>query len=552
MNFDTEFKKYLLSDDNITYHTNLLLEVCNIKRDNLDKIRILLQNMITSIIPNLSNLPTNQQEFIEALNFTRNFIHQKFIKFLQEKYPDKQIIKTKPEPVLIEDVSVNQLNQLNQASQPIQFVNSNNQQSQPPRKTVEYLSEAEKDLLLKKYGLGNKQKDSKNTQQEFIKYLTNPTVLKNFWDMVQRMNPNASVIKKSYRADMILNKDQFDLYLAKVMSESNKKEKIQQIAQQTQLPQQLPQQSESSELPDNTEEEITIPTIDISKGINTDNMESVSKVVKELSEMKLKYKNDKDIIEAVDEELNTLVSALKKYRESIKNVMTNYDNQIKVINDKNENEEILKLEINPNEDGSDMKKIEINVSDNRKIKKVTLLDYYIPSNVANITRYTNHFGIFTSGQAKNIYIPPAKYDDINSVINFIKGSISFLEFKIENNIVTITNLLGKFDLIINEKSIFLLLGFREKSEKYRGETSYSGSVPYDLNINSIVYFSMHSASVDPIELIFDKETISNTVVKKSNTGVSMKKIAMEFVNKTGQTYDFILPIRIGLKVEFAN
>ena len=580
MNFEIEFKKYLQSDENITYHTNLLLERCNIKKDNLNKIRLILTEMIQNIIPNLNNLPTNQQEFIEALNFTRNLIHDKFIIFLEEKYPGKQIRKSIP---------IHQIHQIHQQqhqiNQNIQFeeqlIDDNQNVNQyissinshisavQPRKQTQYITSYEKDLLLKKYGLNNpSNQHQKSGQQEFIKYLTNPTVLKNFWDMVQRMNPEKTVVKKSYRADMVVNHEQLNMYIQNVIFEASKsKSKTQSIQDKKNnndihvlndrnsadpYADQKATILDANEDIDGNNDEIIIPTVDITKGINVENMAVVSQTMKELSEMKLKYKDEKDIIEAVDEELHTLVSALKQYRESVKQSMNEYDNKIKVIKNKNDNEEILKLEVNPNDDGSDMKKIEIDVTDNRKIKKITLMDYYVPLNVSNISRSTNHFGIFTNGQPKNIYIPPAKYDDIFSIINYIKGVMSFIDIKVENNIITINNLLGKFDLIINEKSIFPILGFREKSEKYRGESTYTGNVPYDINANSIVYFSIHSTNIDPIKLVFDKETIADVIVKKSNSGVSMKKISMEFTNKLGQIYDFILPFRIGLKIEFTK
>jgi len=216
-----------------------------------------------------------------------------------------------------------------------------------------------------------------------------------------------------------------------------------------------------------------------------------------------------------------------------------------------ENVEYLDLKFDPTNDYNDLKNIIIKFKSEQKISEITLVDYYLPYNSNNVTRFNNKFVVYFNNKLTKIVIPPAKYD-IKSLLEYIKNQITFLEFTIsDNKIITIKNQMNmKFDLIIDNDTIFPLLGFVSKSGSYKEKISYAGSQPYDISCNDKVLFSLSGSTMDPIQMTFDKETIINKCLKKSRAGVIIRQLVLHFSDGLGQCYDFILPFNMCFKITY--
>ncbi|AGF85271.1 low complexity protein [Moumouvirus goulette] len=111
----------------------------------------------------------------------------------------------------------------------------------------------------------------------------------------------------------------------------------------------------------------------------------------------------------------------------------------------------------------------------------------------------------------------------------------------------------EFDLLCDkvEETILPILGFRDKIDKYKQNTSYTGSVSYNLDIDKI-YFSLSGTSMEPIEIEPDKEISLNKIVKKSRIGLMLKHLILNFKNDLDQYYDFDKKFKICLKITYAN
>jgi len=215
------------------------------------------------------------------------------------------------------------------------------------------------------------------------------------------------------------------------------------------------------------------------------------------------------------------------------------------------NVEYLDLEIDPSNDLKDMKNLTIKLNTNKKVQEIVLVDYYLPFNSHNITRYNNTFGITMGERMINIIIPPASYS-IQTLLNYISTNLTFLDFSIgSNNIISISNKMNmRFSLIQGENSILSTLGFRTKTDSYSDRISYTASHPYNLESNQKTFFQLSGTSMDPIEMEFDNRIEKNCTIKKNRTGLNLKHMTLRFTDELDHCYDFIMPFNICFKITY--
>ena len=143
-----------------------------------------------------------------------------------------------------------------------------------------------------------------------------------------------------------------------------------------------------------------------------------------------------------------------------------------------------------------------------------------------------------------------KYD-IDTLINFLKSQITFLDFTVNDSIITITNTLEmEFDLTIDDDTIFQALGFNKRSNDYQSKKSYSGSIPFNINGNEKVLFSLSGTPMEPMLMDFNKITTVNKVLRSVKNGVTLRQLKLSFMNGDGQYYDFMESFNVHLQIKY--
>src|SRR5690606_29033667 len=283
--------------------------------------------------------------------------------------------------------------------------------------------------------------------------------------------------------------------------------------------------------------------IDISKGLTKEDLPIVEKKIAALIEQKNKLleENNLNEIEKVDAEKNQIIKAVMTYKKTLEESVKESDNKIKnvTITSTDNDTEDLNLKIDPSQDHSNLKNIVIKSKTDRKITEITLVDYFVPFNENNITRFNNKFAVYFNGKTTRVIIPPMKYD-ISTLIDFLKSQITFLDFTVNDSIVTITNTLEmEFDLTIDDDTIFQALGFNKRSNDYQSKKSYSGSIPFNINGNEKVLFSLSGTPMEPMLMEFNKINTVNKVLRSVKNGVTLRQLKLSFMNGDNQYYDFM-------------
>lgn len=326
----------------------------------------------------------------------------------------------------------------------------------------------------------------------------------------------------------------------------------------------------SEEISNNSSESDSLDNeFDLSKGLTGEILLRIEQRIKDIVALKTSYlskknnSNSDDIdekINTLDEEKNRLLASVIECRNNSEKSAKENKNKINTLStssrpvDPDPNVEYLDLKLDPSNDYNDSKNIIIKIKSENKISEILLVDYYIPFNANNVNRFNNIFSIYMEERAYRIIIPPSKYS-IQTLLNYIKSQINFLDFNIDNssNIITITNNMNaKFDLMLGDDTIFQMLGFNHKSNTYKDKMAYSGSEKYNAECNEKIFFGLSGTSMEPLLLEFDKKITSNTILKKIRSGFNLKQLNLRFTNSLDQFYDFIMPINICIKITYTN
>lgn len=594
MDYKTVLQFQLLSKTNIDYLVNTILQNFKISQKALSKCINIITNNLTKYLENLDRYPQNNNELIEAITFLNKKCYDDFTIYLSTKYPNKNLLRTNQTYIGMTN------DEQYRPSKPAPIDIKQNIESYDYDNII-ILSEEEKNELLKKYN--DKPKPTTNVSNDFLSYLTNPMVLQMFSMMIGQVNEqnitNQNTIKnktmgKQIVIDDILDEEQVKALLAKSTPAKivNKDKQIQAV-----LPKPIKKQkfvpleidSISDEINTNindyedtlsdteltplsspeplkrdandTDDEIVESgiVIDLSKKITKDMLPHIDAKVKDLISQKNKYlaENNMKMVKQIDKEKELIRNAVHAYNKELEEISKESESKINGIStsssrraEDGDNVEYLDLKFDPTNDYNDLKNIVIKFKSENKITDITLVDYFLPFNSNNVTRFNNKFVVYFNNRITKIIIPPAKYE-IQALLDYIKSQITFLDFSINNNkIITIKNTMGKFDLMIDNDTIFPLLGFNGKIDSYKDKLFYSGANAYDMEANEKVIFSLSGSTMVPMEMEFDKEVKINKSLKKTRAGVNIKQMVLQFNNAKDQCYDFILPFKMCFKITY--
>jgi len=211
----------------------------------------------------------------------------------------------------------------------------------------------------------------------------------------------------------------------------------------------------------------------------------------------------------------------------------------------------LDLKIDPSHDHANLNNIIIKSKTDRKVTEITLINYYLPYNENNVTRFNNKFSVFFNGKTTRIIIPPMKYE-IETLLNYLKSQITFLNFDIDDSkIITIRNTMDlDFDLLTDGDNILPLMGFNKRANDYKDKKVYLGSVPYNISGNEKVFFSLSGTPMEPMQMEFNKNIAVNKILRNVKNGVTLKQLKLSFLNEDNQCYDFVMPFNIHLQIKY--
>ncbi len=269
--------------------------------------------------------------------------------------------------------------------------------------------------------------------------------------------------------------------------------------------------------------------------ITPEMLPSIVARVNELSALKNKYLAEKNInqVSEIDAEKERIIAAVKNYKRDLDKLSQDSESKISNITSNSrksdDKTEYLDLKFDPTNDYNDLKNIVIKFKSDDKITEITLVDYYLPYNSHNITRFNNKFVVYFNNRLTRIVVPPGKYE-IQALLDYIRGQATFLDFVVnDTGIITIKNTMNvKFDLMLGEDTVFGLLGFNGKMESYKDKLFYSGNRAYCTNANEQVFFTLSGSTMEPMLMEFDKNVEINRQLKKSRSGVLMRQMVLHF------------------------
>lgn len=611
MDYKNILYSQLLSQTNINFLVNTILSNFKISNKAINKCVNIITNNLVKYLENIDRYPENNDELIEAINFLNKKCFEDFTTYLSTKYPNINLLRSayNSSEQINHDIIDNSKNKLQeQLKKPEQNYRWQHGQttmenvSIQPYEEMEIITEEEKNNLIKLYEKSQNKEKTQFPMDDVLSYLTNPVVLQMFNIMINQMNQQTPILPKSINEetktqiiDDILDIHQVQILLAKTMEHNNNhnipittKTKEEKLIESNDSNKEDKDDSfnNSNKFEDNdinysTKQE-TNQQIDINKddtksdeihksdnydkySINLSNLSNeqlllAGKKINELTSLRNKYlsENNKQKIKEIDEEREKIINAIKTHKKQLEKQAKENENIIKGITmsrtkrpEDGDNIEYLDLKFDPTNDFNDLKNITIGFKTEKKISDITLIDYFIPFNSNNITRFNNKFVVYFNDKINRFIIPPGKYE-INVLLEYIKNQANFLDFTInDNKIITIKNTMNmKFDLMVDKDTIFPLLGFIGKPENYKDKLFYSGSQPYNVNCNEKILFFLSGSTMEPLVMEFNKQITLNQSIKKSRAGVAMKQMILNFTDALGQYYDFIMPFKMCFKITY--
>lgn len=248
-----------------------------------------------------------------------------------------------------------------------------------------------------------------------------------------------------------------------------------------------------------------------------------------------------ELITEIESEKADLIAALVNYQKS---------KDIKIVDGIQD----LDLQLQPRS-AEDLLNIVFRFNEEKKVKSIKLLDYFIPENTNNITSFTNRFMVYHMGNINQFSVEPGKYN-IDTLLASIKDRFSFLKLSIDdNNLVSITNNTNaKFDLMIQDYSILPLLGFCDSPGSYKNKITYKASQPFSLDLHQSIFISLNRSNTDPIKLqLGEKISLEQPIIlRETSKPIALKDISIKLSDKMEQTYDLIeISFNLHLTIEYA-
>lgn len=547
----TILKTHLLSKQNVNYLLDIILKNINLSEKAVPKCENILRDSLNKYGDSLDRYPSNQSELLIAISYLNKKCYNDFIYYLIKKYPNKTLTRNgEPLESLIQEIDVPIAKEQIplEDPEPIQVNIPEPRVPVPHQSEMIIIDEEEKNKIMSK-------SKHRSPPTDFLSYLTDPLVLQMFATLIQNVNgpqrlPEISaIISEEDMKRMILRSKTTKQYvsipldepvLTTKTSESSYNKEVEQVSTKDELM--------TSEKTFNLDDPLTLETLPL-----------LEKEMKRLIDLKQKYVMEQNFskVDDIDENKRKIIAKISEFRNNQKKIKEEIGMKVSKISQirdsNNDNIEFLKLVIDPTEDFNDLKNIEIKIkNDERKMTEFSLVEYYLPANENNVTRFNNRFAIYCK-QVYQVIIPPGKYD-LQTLIDFIHGQIKIIEITvIEKNKVSIRNTVSmKFDLMVGDDTIYKLLGFDGRTENYRENLIYDADKPYNMDIGKQITFCLNGTSMEPIKLDTDKNVKIEKVLKKSKSGFPMKKMVLRFTNDLDQLYDFIMPLEICFKITYQS
>lgn len=567
MDYQNALENHLLSTENIDLVVDAILKNFKISQKAITKCTNIITNNFVEYLNNLDRYPQNDQEFVEAITFLNDKCYNDFRKYLSQRYPNVNLERETSSTIKKHNFQ----HKLNDNTNKNDFDDSDIYQE------MEIITEEEKNKLLAKY----QKNDNGNKTNELLSYLTNPQILQMFYMMTNQVT--TAPVSNKLQVDEVLDAKQVQELLNnsfKKVEQNTDKKFINNKINHTDPPNEnVPEYPEDKpeitktkkkvefKLDDNTTTEAIVKQpevipgkkIDLTK-LTKDMLPTIQKRLTELLELKNKYliEDDVKMVNQIDTEKEQLMAAVRNFKNELEKEARESENKISGLSmskskrpDDGDNVEYLDLKFDPTNNFNDLKNIIIKFKTDDKITDISLIDYYLPFNENNVNRFNNKFVVYFNNNITRINIPPGKYE-IKNLLDYIKSKVTFLDFTInENNIITIKNTMDmKFDLMLDGDTIFPLLGFNGKMDSYKEKLMYSAAVPYNINPNEKVLFTLSGSTMEPMEMEFDKEVVVNKSLKKSRAGVVMKQIVLHFSDVLNMCYDFVMPFKMCFKITY--
>jgi hypothetical protein len=608
----TILKSQILSMTNINFLVNMIRQQIKLSEKAIPKCINIITGYLSRYVENLDRYPEDNQELITAISFLNQKCFDEFVTYLATKYPGQNLTRdgNPIEDLIGQTTNQNQTLSSSQRSvngyyveEPVSIKKSTQSNSKGINGLSEHavhnsysddfiiIDEDEKNRLLAKYNTKSTQLNSQFNEQpksdpstEFLSYLTNPMVLQMFSMMlnqVNQVNPSVSTNKKSqkepYEIEAILDADQVKMLLGKQKNIKVSEKHVRTIPELNSSVEEMnvtdvTNQESDDELPDdpiietvpvskakiNKVEQSIQPKLDLSKGITIETLPECEVELKRLMELKNKYISERnfEMADEIDTQKRKIIEAMYDFKKSLgTQLKENKDRLANFTFTKNEedgdNIEYLNLEIDPTDNFMNMKDIVIKCKAESKISELTLMEYYLPANTNNVTRFNNKFSVYCNGNLFKTVIPPAKYD-IQTLFNYIQSQLTLLEFKVvDKDKITIRNTMGvKFDLMVGDDTVFPLLGFTENADKYKDNLIYTSNKAFSMTPSDKIIFCLSGTTMEPLTLDTDVVVKANKIIKKSRNGFNLRQFVLRFTNNLEQFYDFIFPIKMCLKITY--
>lgn len=614
MNYEQVLRAQLLSPTNVNFLLSVILDNYKISQKAVPKCTGIITGYLTTYLANINRFPENKDELIDAINFLNRKCYDDFVVYLSKKYPRlemyKKVVNGANDPGNgVENDVPNDVENGVPINPPISVpinppisvpispsinppINSSISPPKPKCEEITILTEEEKNILLKMHGV-----QPPKPVNDDSSLMLNPTAIKIISMLSNQVSPKTAVVdeildigqvnkllqsfskvNKVNKVDVI-DKDTHndtlkDISKVHISSKTDKPIQLKQLQIMEPIDEQQIGQSDepSIEEPNEPEPEnhTDVPSDTLSDDITIDldnitkeQMPLLNRKLKELIFTRNKYMSEKNhsMSKKISADIEIIADAMKVFKEKCQKKSIECESKIngavvtsnKASSDNTDNIYDLNLRLDPTNDYTDQKNIVIELNSDDKICDITLVNYFLPKNPNNITRFNNKFRVYFNESMNRFSIPPGIYD-IQTLITYITSQVNFLEFVIDdNNIITIKNTLGiKFDLMIDDESVFHVLGFSNKADLCKDKLFYSGIRPYDLDSNTKCFFNLSGSSMDKMEMVFNEKIELGKCLKKSRLGVHMKQMVLTFKNGLDQFYDFVEPFDMFFRVTYAS
>lgn len=528
MNETYSLGSHILSDHNVSLITNAVINKFRINSNAISKCADIIKKIFSSYLSQIINQPTSVTELNETVQHLNNLCFDDFSKYLESKYPNTDIIRN---PDL--GKPVHQIQTIYQHNKPIEptVISDITIDDFSPTDGYELIimNEEEKNKLLLFHNIDPNMDDS--SKRNFANIISNPAIVQIF-SMYMSKHDNIQF-------DEIIDGDKLNDILKKTVPTKKVSPKIIQDK-------------------DDSEEELIDIDLD-----NLDNrsLEILEKRAKDIVKLKRIYIKEKNVekIKEIMEEQNQIINAINSQKIKTELITSDLENKLQTFltncNKISDNVEELNLSFDPTGNYKDLENITINMEQDRKVKSISLVKYYVPYNSNNINRFNNRFSIRIDKKIIETYIPPGNYE-IDSLFEFISGKISAIKFTIDKKSknVIITNIMNnELELLVDlPHTVFPVLGFTENNTNYRDCSTYVATTKYNLGANDKLYICIGGSSKDPQQIILNEKTTlaKPHILKETSNGICMKKFNILLFDAMNVIYDITDVFELSLRITY--